>query len=116
MGLGRSWKGNCWRNAGTALALATVCAGVWAQAYPTKPVRLIAPFPAGGSSDLLARILSQKLGETFRQQIVVDNRPGAGANLGVDAAYAPPADFGNFMRAEAAKVAKIIQEAAIRVD
>lgn len=86
MGLGRSWNGRYWGSASAALALATVCNGVWAQAYPTKPVRLIAPFPAGGSSDLLARILSQKLSETFRQQMVVDNRPGAGANLGTQIA------------------------------
>lgn len=91
MRLGRSWNSKYWGNASAALALATVCTGVWAQAYPNKPVRLIAPFPAGGSSDLLARILSQKLSETFRQQIVVDNRPGAGANLGTQiAARAAP--------------------------
>jgi tripartite-type tricarboxylate transporter receptor subunit TctC len=73
------------------LALMILSGSVGAQAYPTKPVRLIAPFPAGGSSDLLARILSQKLSETFQQQIVVDNRPGAGANLGTQiAARAAP--------------------------
>lgn len=91
MGLGRSWNTRYWGNASAALALIAVCTGVWAQAYPTKPVRLIAPYPAGGSSDLLARILSQKVSETFRQQIVIDNRPGAGANLGTQiAARAAP--------------------------
>jgi len=92
MGLGRSWNSKCWWNASAAVALATLCTGIWAQAYPTKPVRLIAPFPAGGSSDLLARILSQKLGETFHQQIVIDNRPGAGANLGTQIAARAAAD------------------------
>lgn len=92
MGPGRSWNSKYWRNAGAALALATFCTGVGAQAYPIKPVRMIAPFPAGGSSDLLARILSQKLSETLRQQMVVDNRPGAGANLGTQIAARATAD------------------------
>jgi tripartite-type tricarboxylate transporter receptor subunit TctC len=52
------------------------------QAYPTKLVRLIAPFPPGGSSDLIARIVAQKLSESFANQVIVENRPGAGSNLG----------------------------------
>jgi tripartite-type tricarboxylate transporter receptor subunit TctC len=80
MGLLGSSNGTQWMWAGATLALAVVSGSVVAETYPAKPVRLIAPFPAGGSSDLLARILSQKLSETFHQQIVVDNRPGAGAN------------------------------------
>ncbi len=52
------------------------------QAYPSKPVRLIAPFPPGGSSDLIARIVAQKLSEGFPNQVIVENRPGAGSNLG----------------------------------
>jgi tripartite-type tricarboxylate transporter receptor subunit TctC len=56
------------------------------QAYPVKPVRLIAPFPPGGSSDLIARILAQKMSEGLGQQMIVENRPGAGSNLGTQAA------------------------------
>lgn len=55
-----------------------------AQHYPTKPVRLIVPFPAGGATDLFARTLSQKLGEKLGQSLVVENRPGAGGTLGSD--------------------------------
>lgn len=65
----------------------------WAQAqgYPTKPVRLIVPFPAGGATDLFARTLSQKIGEKLGQSLVVENRPGAGGTLGSDlAAKASP--------------------------
>ena len=59
--------------------------------YPTKPVRLIVPFPAGGATDLFARTLSQKLGEKLGQSLVVENRPGAGGTLGSDlAAKASP--------------------------
>ncbi len=55
-----------------------------AQPYPSKPVRLIVPFPAGGATDLFARSLSQKLGEKIGQSLVVENRPGAGGTLGSD--------------------------------
>ena len=57
-----------------------------AQAYPAKPIRLIVPFPAGGATDILARALSQKLGEKIGQAVVVENRPGAGGTIGADAA------------------------------
>ncbi len=62
-----------------------------AQSYPSKPVRLIVPFPAGGATDLFARTLSQKLSEKMGTPLVVENRPGAGGTLGSDlAAKASP--------------------------
>ena len=66
---------------------------VMAQAnYPSKPIRLIVPFPAGGATDILARALSQKLGEKIGQTVVVENRPGAGGTIGADAASKSVAD------------------------
>jgi len=61
------------------------------QSYPVKPIRLIVPFPPGGGTDILARIAGQKLAEDFGQQVVIDNRPGAGGTIGSRlAAEAPP--------------------------
>ena len=70
------------------IAVATVffATAALAQSYPTKPVRLIIPFSAGGAADVPGRIITQKLGEALRQQVIVDNRPGAGSTIGADVA------------------------------
>lgn len=63
-----------------------------AQAYPARPVRLIIPFPPGGSNDVVGRAVAQQLGERLGQPILVDNRGGAGGTIGVNAAAKSPAD------------------------
>ena len=63
-----------------------------AQTYPSKSIRLVVPFPAGGATDLFARTVSQKLSERLGQTVVVDNKPGAGGTLGADLAAKAPAD------------------------
>ena len=75
------------------LVLSLAAGGAYAQqGYPTKPIRLIVPFPAGGQTDVVARTISQKLSEAFGQQVVVDNRPGAAGSIGVDIAVKSLAD------------------------
>jgi tripartite-type tricarboxylate transporter receptor subunit TctC len=80
----------------TAAVLATMlgalAAGAFAQTYPTKPIRVIAPFPAGGTSDTVARILGMKLTEAWGQQIVVENRAGVAGSIGSAAMAKSPPD------------------------
>jgi tripartite-type tricarboxylate transporter receptor subunit TctC len=73
---------------------ATICGTppVFGQNYPSKAVRLIVPFPPGGGSDLIARVSAQKLAASVGQQVVVDNRPGAGGTIGVELGMRAPAD------------------------
>jgi tripartite-type tricarboxylate transporter receptor subunit TctC len=78
-----------------ATGIALFCCAAFAQApassYPAKPVRLVVPFPPGASSDLVGRMLAQKLSESMGHQVIADNRAGAGGNLGIGiAAKAPP--------------------------
>jgi len=78
----------------TAFIALSLAAGVGnaQQGYPTKPIRLIVPFPPGGQTDVVARVVAQKLSEAFGQTVVVDNRPGAAGNIGVEIAVKAPAD------------------------
>jgi tripartite-type tricarboxylate transporter receptor subunit TctC len=73
----------------TAFAL---IAQAHAQAYPSRPIRWIVPFPPGGSTDIYTRVLAPRLSEALGQQIVIDNRPGAGGALGAELAAKAPAD------------------------
>src|SRR5512147_2040493 len=73
-----------------ALALAWSC--VVAQTYPTKPIRIVVGFPPGGTNDILARIIGQKLGEQLGQSVVVDNRAGANGIIGTEVVAKAPAD------------------------
>lgn len=74
-----------------AIALLTSSMAL-AQTFPERPVRVIVPFPAGGSNDVVARILGQKLSEQWGHQVVIDNRGGAGGNIGADAVAKATAD------------------------
>jgi len=71
---------------------AVIAPAVHAQAYPNKPVRIIVPYPPGGTSDILARSVGQKLGDALGQTIVVENKPGANGNLGADMVAKSPPD------------------------
>jgi len=75
-----------------AAALPAVSRVARAQAYPTRPVRLIVPYAAGGSNDIAARVIGQRLSERLGQPFVIENRPGAGGNIGTEAVVRAPSD------------------------
>jgi tripartite-type tricarboxylate transporter receptor subunit TctC len=78
---------------GAVLVLAAFAAGTsFSQTYPAKPVRIIAPFAPGGGTDFIARLVAQKLTERLGQQVIVENKPGAGGNLGAEFAVKSPPD------------------------
>ena len=76
----------------TALASVAAPLTVSAQAYPSKPIRLILPFPPGGPTDIVGRLTGQKLGELVGQQVIADSRPGASGNVGLELASKAPPD------------------------
>jgi tripartite-type tricarboxylate transporter receptor subunit TctC len=80
------------KSAAMATALPAVSQIAWGQAYPARPLRIICGFPGGSSSDIVARIVGQWLSERLRQPVIVDNRPGAGGNIAVEAVVNAAAD------------------------
>ena len=90
------------RKRALAAVLAFAAAAVWsggvlAQAYPSKPVRLIVTYPPGGSSDLMGRVLGQKLSELWSQQVIIESKPGAAGSIGMEFAARQPADGYSFV-------------------
>lgn len=82
----------------TCLACGFICSAPANAAYPEKPIRFILPFPPGGGTDAIGRAMGNRLSEALGQQIVIDNRPGAGANIGAElAAKSPPDGYTLFM-------------------
>jgi tripartite-type tricarboxylate transporter receptor subunit TctC len=75
-----------------AAALPAVSHVAWAQAYPTRPVRIVVPVPPGGALDILARLIGQWLSDRLGQTFVIENRPGGGTNIGVEAVVRAPPD------------------------
>ena len=85
--------------ASAALAATLVTPSVWAQAngYPNRPIKMIVPFSAGLSPDVVARLIGDKLSQALGQPVVIDNRPGAGGMIGAEAALISPADGYNLL-------------------
>lgn len=74
------------------LAACTLSASAWAQSYPSKPIKFVTNFPAGGPSDFLARTVGEAMTTQFKQAVVAENKPGAGGNIGADFVAKSPAD------------------------
>jgi tripartite-type tricarboxylate transporter receptor subunit TctC len=69
----------------TIVAITVVCSGALAQSFPSRPIRLVVPYPPGGGTDIVARALAQKVGENIGYNVIVENRPGANGNIGMEA-------------------------------
>ena len=78
--------------AASAAVLPAVSQLAWAQAYPTRPVRIIVPFAPGGANDIAARLIGQWLSERLGHQFLIENRPGGGGNIGIETVVRAPAD------------------------
>jgi len=88
----------CAGRAIVAIAFVAIAGAAGAQAWPSRPVRIIDPFPPGGAGDVIARIMAPRLSEAIGQPVLVENRPGAGGNLGAEvAAKSPPDAYTLFM-------------------
>lgn len=85
-----------------AWLMAAPCAPLLAQIYPAKPVRFVVPVAPGGATDILTRTLAQRLASTWGQQVLVDNRPGGGSNVGFEIAAQAPADGYTLLMAQPA--------------
>ncbi len=80
-----------------ALALAAACTGSWAQAWPSKPIRVVVPYAAGSSPDVIMRIVAERLAPRLGQPVVIENRAGAGGNTGTGAVAKAAGDGYNFV-------------------
>src|SRR3954462_4853071 len=78
--------------AGSGAAVAALSNKTWAQAYPTRPIRIVVGFAAGGNGDILARLIGQWLSDRLGQPVVVENRPGAAGNISAEVALRSPPD------------------------
>jgi len=94
-----------------ALALPALSRSAWAQSYPSRPVRIVVGFAAGGSADIVARIIAQWLTERLGQPFTVEDRPGAGSNLATEGvASSPPDGYSLFLATAANAVSASLYE------
>ena len=111
--------------AAAGVLLASLAAAAMAQPYPSKPIRLMVPFPPGGSTDIVARIVAQKLGTQVGQSLVIENRGGAGAlgskdtaqtldKNGAEPVTSTPAELAAMIKGGVAKYAKVVKDAGVK--
>ncbi len=85
-----------------ASALSAACRSAWAQPYPSRQVRIVVGYAAGGSTDIIARLIAQRLSERLGQQFIIDNRPGAATNIAIEVVARAPPDGYTLLMVDAA--------------
>ena len=93
------------RRVALALVAMILSAGAFAQVWPAKPIRIVVSFPPGGGTDIIARETSQRVAKATGWVFVIDNKPGAGGNLGVDSVAKSPADGYTLVLAQSSNLA-----------
>ncbi|MEY4749199.1 MAG: hypothetical protein RIQ60_1413 [Pseudomonadota bacterium] len=99
-----------------ALAATTLACSGFAQAWPPKPIRIVVPFPSGGGTDIIARENCQRVATASGWTFVIDNKPGAGGNLGVDAVAKSPADAYTLVLDEIPRWGTVVKDSGAKVD
>lgn len=88
-----------------ALIASTACAGSFAEAWPSKPIRVVVPFPPGGGTDIIGRELTQKIAQATKWGFIIDNKPGSGGGIGIDNIAKSPADGYNLVLGQTSNLA-----------
>src|SRR5262245_30861033 len=109
-------KQRAWLSVLAAFLVLALAGPGQSEEWPQRPVRIIVPFPAGGNSDAVARIIAQRLSERFGQQFVVESRPGAGGALAAESVARSPADGYTLFMATLGQIAVIPKIAKVAYD
>ena len=100
-----------------AATLSLLSGTAWSQAaWPAKPVRIVVPFAPGGTTDILARVMAPELSRAFGQSFIVENKAGAGGNLGAEVVASSPDELGRIQKRDLARWAKVIKESGAKAE
>lgn len=97
-------------------AFATLAAFANAQAWPSKPIKWVVPFAPGGTTDVLARVIGEKLAIALGQPVIIENKPGAGGGLGAEPVGNTSEEFTALVKAEVVKWADVVKKSGAKVD
>ena len=98
------------------LAAVGIAASAHAETFPNRTIRIIVPYAPGGSIDLTARVIAKNLQDNIGQSVIVENKPGANAAIGIDPLGSTPDEFATFLRKEIPRWKQIVQDAGVKLE